>query len=301
MNRYAKVILATVAGSLFFVAGLWAPISSIAQGIEPAKAALNPNPAPPVAAADAEVPSIKFDVVSFKLCKEGISRSNNRTIIPADGDFVGYHCKAVSAVIRLAYTGAEPFRMSGEPAWVDNDAYEFLAKVAPEDVATWRKMNLNTRRIMVRNLLADDLHLKVHTITEPRLMYALVAAPGGPKLKEYRDGESTTLPGGRVLVGNDTAWTSPYEAAFQNISMASLATGLSMRVGRDVIDKTGLTGHYNFTLAYPGRYYDPTAPDADDSHIPEIFDSLAKLGLKLESAKVESTKIVVDHIGRPSE
>jgi uncharacterized protein (TIGR03435 family) len=120
-------------------------------------------------------------------------------------------------------------------------------------------------------------------------------------LKEHNDSDPTTLPNGRVLVGSDTIWTSPYQADFISVAMGSLATGLSQRVGRDVIDKTGLTGHYNFTLAYPGHYYDPTAPDADDSHIPEIFDSLAKLGLKLESAKIQSTKIVVDHIDRPTE
>jgi uncharacterized protein (TIGR03435 family) len=72
--------------------------------------------------------------------------------------------------------------------------------------------------------------------------------------------------------------------------------------GRVVIDKTGLTGTYDFSLQIPRR----TLPDqikesAEDAGVPTVFEGLKQLGLQLVSAKGPVRGIVVDHIERPPE
>jgi uncharacterized protein (TIGR03435 family) len=67
---------------------------------------------------------------------------------------------------------------------------------------------------------------------------------------------------------------------------------------RKVIDKTGLTGTYDFALAIPRK----SGPDqgGDDLAPPSVFDGLRQLGLQLIPATGPLPGIVVDHIERPS-
>ena len=112
-------------------------------------------------------PQIHFDVVLFKGCA-GVGSSE--VDLPADGDYVAYHCQPVSRIIYFAYTGATAlnFNLSGYPSWVETDLYDFKAKVADEDIATWQEMGLNARRVAVRELLAEELKLKIHFDTTPK-------------------------------------------------------------------------------------------------------------------------------------
>ncbi len=110
-------------------------------------------------------PRIHFDVVSFKRCAGGDS---SEVDLPADGDYVAYHCQPVFRIINFAYTGAAAFILSGYPSWVETDLYDFEAKVAEEDIATWQKMGTNARRAAVRGMLAEELKLKTHVDTTPK-------------------------------------------------------------------------------------------------------------------------------------
>ena len=90
----------------------------------PAAYAQTPAPAAPT-------PPIKFDVVTFKLCEE-IDRYHPDVIAPPGGDSIANHCQTVTHFLELAFgsTGA-PYLLKGEPSWVDTEAYDFQAKVAP--------------------------------------------------------------------------------------------------------------------------------------------------------------------------
>ena len=111
-------------------------------------------------------PQIHFDVVSFKPCEGG---GSSEVDLPTDGDYVAYHCQPVSRIIYFAYTGATAvkFSLSGYPSWVETDLYDFEAKVAEEDVATWLEMGLNARRVAVRGLLSKELKLNIHVDATP--------------------------------------------------------------------------------------------------------------------------------------
>jgi uncharacterized protein (TIGR03435 family) len=90
--------------------------------------------------------------------------------------------------------------------------------------------------------------------------------------------------------------------------MKSLASALSIPsafVGRPVIDKTGLTGTYDFTLhwsVHPAQSVNGIGtyvPPSDDA--PSIFSALQEVGLKLQPATGFIEIIVIDHVERPSE
>jgi uncharacterized protein (TIGR03435 family) len=71
-----------------------------------------------------------------------------------------------------------------------------------------------------------------------------------------------------------------------------------------VIDKTGLTGYYDFTLNYMPEVpagFDKSNFPPEMLARPSIFDALRdQLGLKLEAQKGPVTYYVIDHVEKPS-
>jgi uncharacterized protein (TIGR03435 family) len=90
--------------------------------------------------------------------------------------------------------------------------------------------------------------------------------------------------------------------------MKGLGDWLTTEVSRPVLDKTGLTGVYDFTLEWmPDTNASAPAPDAQSAvTLPgapaaSLFTALQQqLGLKLESGKSPIEIIVIDHVERPS-
>jgi uncharacterized protein (TIGR03435 family) len=262
--------------------------------------AQTPAPVPVAAPAKIPLPVIKFDVVSFKPCKDGYGSPT--VVLPLDGDSIAYKCQPIGRIMYFAFgMPTAPFMMTGEPAWVNTDRYDFQAKVAAEDFAIWQKMSLNAKRIMMRGTLADALNLRQHTDTTPHAAYNLVIAKGGIKFSVYKDGETNKLANGRTLTGRENAWLADGTAVYQGVSMSSITEALQTRVGRQVIDKTGLKDFYDITLFLPLTHYDASGADAGDSPIPMIFDGLKKIGLELQATRAETGGLVIDHIDRPPE
>jgi uncharacterized protein (TIGR03435 family) len=248
-----------------------------------------PAPAPP---------STKFDVVSFKRC-ERIDLVHKNTV--TGGDSIQKHCQSMLALLTYAYGGDSPYLVKGEPEWVDTDAYDFQAKVAPEDVPAWQKMDVPTRSLMVRAMLVDALNLKVHIETESRPIYNLVVAKGGSKLTESKPDPNAPIDP-QLHPAGDVNWVGPDEAAYRDATMQFFAAGLAARLDRNVIDKTGLTGTYDFNLKpIPYLHYDPRSANVETTDFAAIIDGVQSLGLKLEPGKADTSVIVIDHIEKPSE
>ena len=71
--------------------------------------------------------------------------------------------------------------------------------------------------------------------------------------------------------------------------------------GRIVVDKTGLSGLYDWTLHWT-PWQDLSSGELSDSKGPSLFTALQEqLGLKLEPAKGKVEVVVIDHIDSPSE
>ena len=81
----------------------------------------------------------------------------------------------------------------------------------------------------------------------------------------------------------------------------SLAAMLSGEAGRMVLDKTELTGSYDFTLTWANDD-EPTAANADAASGPTLFTAVQEqLGLKLESSKGPVEVLVIDSVEKPGE
>lgn len=243
---------------------------------------------------------ITFDIVSFRK----MDHPDRGREMPADGDFIAYHGSTVHDLLLFAYGGFKKgyFSIGGEPDWARNEFYDFTAKVGPEDVAEFKAMTLTDKRLMVRAALVDALKLQAHDDTEPHPVYDLVVARSGSKLVEYQPGDTVKTPGGQVRSGKVLSWFDPFNLTCQDTTMAELVNSLSgpNRAGRVVIDKTGLTGSYDFVIPIP---YAPLPEQfrqmAEDSGVPSFLDGLKQLGLQLVSAKEPIMGIVIDHIERP--
>jgi len=252
------------------------------------------TPAPPA-------PSIKFDVVSIRQNKTLDSFPG--PMFPRNGD--GFYGRNLTLqwVLWYAYgfgSDHNPDNFSGLPGWVQSDRWDIIAKVSESDLPAFRQLDEAGRQRMLRDLLADRFKLQAHAETQEQSIYALVVAKGGPKLT------SVDPP------ANDRAgFMEPHAAGVKvghHVGMGTFALYLSnLGLDRPVQDQTGLTGHYDFTLAYspmqPGSSASPNeaAAPSDAGH-PFIFTAIQEqLGLKLEPAKGKVQRIVIDHIDRPSE
>jgi uncharacterized protein (TIGR03435 family) len=86
-----------------------------------------------------------------------------------------------------------------------------------------------------------------------------------------------------------------------------LASALENQLRRPVVNRTGLTGTFDFKLQWPPAVdLSPTpnaeAPDAAEASGPSIFTALEEqLGPRLESTRAEVDVLVIDHVERPSE
>jgi uncharacterized protein (TIGR03435 family) len=180
--------------------------------------------------------------------------------------------------------GVRPDQISGGPTWLNSDHYDIIAKSGDEGTLAWdRAMQ------MLQTLLADRFQLKIHRETRETPVYELVVGKGGPKLKEA----AADAKSGGVTRGTATGMHMEITKG----TVEQLARQLSTTAGRPVVDKTGLTGSYAYTLDWVRADRIPES----DSNVPSIFSAVQEqLGLKLESTKAPVEMIIVDHAEKPS-
>ena len=242
----------------------------------------------------------QFDVISVKPGKD------NRTQVQFTPDGLRGMSVTVRFMLYEGYGGINHERVIGEPAWSNTDGFDIEAKVASADVPTLGKMTFEQRRTMFQSILADRFKLVVHHETRELPIYVLSVSKRGSKLKPSApdDPVAPTHPRSMMITnGKVTA---------NDAQLSMLVTVLSRTLGRTIVDKTGLTGNYDFTLEFAPEEGGPQpgagaeaggAPPASPSDsAPSIFTALQEqLGLKLESTKGPVDVIVIDHIEKPAE
>jgi uncharacterized protein (TIGR03435 family) len=228
-----------------------------------------------------------FELASIRTRTDGTGDPG--TIKPYRFDFSGPKILVenfrLTDLITYAYD-IKDYELSGEPHWANIDRYNISA-IAAGDASLTR----DAARPMMQSLLADRFHLKVHTEMKEMPVYALVMAKGGPKLKESPRGAQ------RLLTLQSKGRTAMMTVTSGD--MAQLAGQFSKRnsVDRPVVDKTGLTGTYDYRL----EWGDDAVAEGDTRAV-SIFTALREqLGLKMEPTKASVRVLVVDHAEKPSE
>lgn len=215
-------------------------------------------------------------------------------------------------LIREAF-GVSNDRLLGEPGWVNSARYDIEAKVDAADAPKLDKVEMEQRWAMMRPLLEDRFGLKFHHETRQLNEYVLVVAKGGSKLKPSKIAAGANAKEGRRSMMRMSPKGMSLEA--NAVSVADLVRTLSMQLGSTVVDKTGLTGTYDYTLDFapdnmPGPMLRPppdggqgqggNAPPPEPA-APSLFTALQEqLGLKLQAQKGPVDVIVIDQIQQPS-
>ena len=184
------------------------------------------------------------------------------------------------------------------PDWISQETFDVEGKAG-------RTCTADELHLMLQHLLEDRFHLKLRFETKDLSGYNLVVDTGGPKLTVHDPEDHTMLP----------MHHGPGMHTGTNVAMQYLAFFLSEELGQKVVDKTGLSGHYDFKVTWgasngPMMIMPPPPPGAPTpTEVPQaqapgesVFEALRKqLGLRLDKAKVPSQHIFIDHIEKLSD
>jgi uncharacterized protein (TIGR03435 family) len=229
-------------------------------------------------------------------------------------------------LIATAYSVKE-FQVVGGPSWINSERWDIDGKVedslAEQLQKLPRQQQESQQALMLRSLLLDRFALEVTRGTKEGTVLALVVAKGGPKLKEVAPPDpqaglgqpsvpiatrqsSGPAPGQALMMMNGSSGL--VTMASNAVPIANLVNELSMQLGQQVVDQTGLNGTYQYRLQFgtqgglgPDGMPLPPAAERPDSTAPSVFTALQEqLGLKVESTKGQIGTITIDHIEEPS-
>jgi len=208
--------------------------------------------------------------------------------------------------------------IANAPKFIDEDHWDILAKASPDATATRpdgkQQVDFDLLPHMIQTLLVERFQMKSHM--EDRAIEAFNLVAAGPKMKKADPLNRTHCKEGPGPDGKDPRIANPVLGRLlscQNMTMAQLAELLpSLAPGyifTPVLDSTGLTDAYDFTLSFSSAgqlQSTPPPPPSNDPNAPRtaepngglsLPDAMAKqLGVKLVKEKRPSPVLVIDHI-----
>jgi uncharacterized protein (TIGR03435 family) len=248
-----------------------------------------------------------FQVASIRPNTSGETRQGVRFYPPSDR--VTVTNLTLRGLIRNAYQ-LQDDQIAGGPGWLDSDHFDIVANGdgnhSPQD--KW---------LMMRALILERFKLETHNETRQLPVYALVIAKSdgtlGPKLRRV-DPDCTaprTPPPAGPPDRNQpnqcgALYAGPGSVNFRGVLMGDLVRfGLASRLGRTVIDRTGLTGRFDLDLEFDSTDRLQASPNAADTSVdsgPSITTALQEqLGLKLQAEKGPVELLVIDRAEHPVE
>ncbi len=243
-------------------------------------------------AATAAWSQVSFDVASVKPAAPVTGHFQYHMTMNTYPDRVEMKNASLVDLIRTAYQ-VKVDQVSG-PGWMSSEKFDVLAKLP--DGSTPGQIPP-----MLQRLLANRFQLAIHRGTAEHAGLALVPGKGGPKLTPSPPDPDntkgswtrTSLPDGGLHI--DT----------RKMTLSALADLLETFLGCPVRDLTAIPGTYDIPMDFSAedlRTYSQlsgTGASADSpagSSGSAIFESVQKLGLRLEKRKFPVDLIVVDHL-----
>jgi len=153
---------------------------------------------------------------------------------------------------------------------------------------------------MLQRLLEDRFQLRIHREAREIPVYELVVARQGFKLLPT-DGRSCTArdltqfppppfdPGQKPACGIIKLLAGPHKVILDlpGASITEFSKYLPDAAGRDMVDKTGITGLFDFHMEIARGGVSSSEPSADNNDAQSVFSALAQIGLRLQPAKPE--------------
>jgi uncharacterized protein (TIGR03435 family) len=268
----------------------------------------------PVAAL-AQAPA--FEVASVKVASSpGNCRGGPGTTTPGQ-----WNCTtSLRSLVTMAW-GIKDYQLVA-PSSLENELLNIVAKLPPG-------ASKPGFYLMIQQVLTSRLGVAVHHEKREQTVYDLTVAKGGPKLKDaaaapaggppldangfpvkfVRDAKGNAqLPSGRMGV-REMRVGADYLLDARFFTAPQIANLLEGQVEHPVIDRTGLTGKYDFDLRFlpdpnsPAGRMMPPASTEPSTPSPSVFEAVVQqLGLQLTPHKGPVDILVVDRfLKEPSE
>jgi uncharacterized protein (TIGR03435 family) len=273
--------------------------------------------AAPLAAQQAPSP---LEVASVKPNRSSGARPGF-TVAPGRYSWTAYTVKSLIDLShqRNAFDRRETI---GGPDWIDRDRFDIVVQAEKGAALTDPDGFPGPVFAMVRAVLAERFGLVTHNEVREQPAYALTTARrdrrlgAGLKAADSDCSEAmrrmvSPVPGPRPPGPPPCSFGGgPGRIQGNVVTLAMLANMLAGTVGRPVIDRTKVAGHFNITLEYtpeagitgplpPGVPPQEPPPRSD---APSLFTALQEqLGLKLESTRAPVDVLVVDRVSQPTE
>ena len=218
----------------------------------------------------------QFAAASVKPSNTGDNSSSYNT----NNGRVTVRNETLKQLIGDAYS-VRDFQISGGPGWLDVDRFSIDA--VAESKSTQKEL-----AAMMQALLGERFQLVLRRETRPFSGYGMAPAKGGLKIQPVEgEGSSMNTNNGKLRATHAT--------------MDRLAEWVARQSGRPVVNETGVTGAFDFTLEWvPERRMRTDAGDAPSG--PTLFTALTEqLGVRLESKKVPVEVLVVERAEKPAE
>jgi uncharacterized protein (TIGR03435 family) len=231
---------------------------------------------------------LTFEVASVKPSKSG-GRGGAMKVLPGGQELVAQSMPLKVMIARMHLI--PPRQITGGPDWMDSDLWDIQAKA--DRPGYTREQMLD----MLGSLLEDEFKLKLRREAKEGPVYALTVDKSGLKMKVNESPEDYEIP----VQGGPGGITVGKRVPLDRLCF-TLGSFLQNNE-RPVIDKTGLTGYYDFTLSFlpelpPGFDREKLPPEVQAR--PSLFDAVkSQLGLKLEATKGPVEYYVVEHIEKP--
>jgi uncharacterized protein (TIGR03435 family) len=250
-----------------------------------------PPPPPVLPPMDANA-SPTFEVATIKPSKP----DDQRKAIIVQGRRMHIINQPLSRMISFAY-GVQVKQIIGLTAWADTDKYDIDAEPDGEGMPNDKQW-----KGMIQKLIVQRYKFTFHQDKKELSVYVLSVAKTGAKLTKS-EGDPNGLPG-LFFRGR------PGDLGVRNANMADFVGLLQGAVlDRPVVDQTGLTGRFDFSLnwtpddsQFAGMGAKIPPPTDSANAPPSLYTAIQEqIGLKLDATKALADVIVIDHVEKPSE
>jgi uncharacterized protein (TIGR03435 family) len=276
-----------------------------------------PSPNPPgVERALPPPPSPEFEVATIRPSRPDATNEYYRS----EHGIVSIENFTLKDVIRMTWEAYGDNLIANAPKVLDSAKYDIRAKAPPAPPGL--ETDHDDIRLMLEKLLEQRFHLKTHM--EEREADGFVLTVIRPKLQKANPSSRTFCKEGPGPGEKDPRLTNPFLSRLIHCQNATMAQFAALLPGLDagyvgqatVADETGLADGYDFTLSFsPSRssnisYSIPSAPAparpaetpngltaSDPNGAIPLPDAIRRqIGLKLETKKLPTQVLVIDHI-----
>jgi uncharacterized protein (TIGR03435 family) len=192
--------------------------------------------------------------------------------------------RSVSNVMQLITWAwnVKNYQVLNAPSWTSQERFEIQATPG-------HSANTDEQRAMLQTLLKERFGLEVRHETREIPVYTLVVGKNGLKFSVAKENPEPGHRGINIEAGMLIARSGTID---------DFADILTTNLDRPVLNRTNLTGNYDFALTWepPNGKNGPWAPFG-----PALFSTIGDLGLHLNPAKAPVDMLVIDAVGRPVE